>query len=583
MRILSTPGVYFRRPSTIPPLRAIRTDVAGFVGLAPRGPVDAAVVVESYNEFTDRFGSPVPWAYLGDAVAGFFENGGRRCHIVRVADKRALVRQQFAVQSGGRPRFVLEAIDPGEWAGDLNIDVTMTSLDRFNLTISYPDGPDEFFSNLELSRWSDGNDDRRASNPRYFARILNGIREDPRWLHGEGSLRLDEIEEREAPISRYVRVAEILVLDPEGDSLDAVASGRLGEDDLSDLKLSDFYGRERGLDVLDLVDEVSMVAIPDMHPTPSAPGEPERPRGGEDRCCCYPRKRNHLPPFNAEGTATVFNPVKEVTAFSRDEIRQLQRVMVERCQQLRDRMAILDVFPALANPQAAAALRREFDSRFAAIYHPWLKVPEPLGPAGALRDVPPAGHVCGVFASVSLGPGVHHAPANRELVGVRDLSLDIGFEEHGFLNDNDINVIKPFEGRGIRLFGARTLSSDSEWRFVNVRRLVTMIEESIEEQIQWAVFEPQNVQLRRDVVRVVSSFLNELWQDGMLDGETRDEAFNVICDDSTTTSFDVDEGRMICDIQLNAPWPAEFVTVRLGLNEGQVNFKEIPSTHAGNF
>lgn len=549
--------------------------------MAPRGPVDEPVVVESFNAFRDRFGASVPWAYLADAVGGFFENGGRRCHVVRIADLRSLQPERFDVRAGRQRMFVLEAIDPGEWADALNIDVMMASSDRFHLTISHPDGPDEFFPNLETNRWLD--EEQAKPNPRYFARLLNGATVDPAWLHGERVLPAKQIDEVETPISGYVRVSEVMAVRFEGTALDQVEGRREGLDDLSDLRLSDFYGNGRGLDQLDLTDEISMIAIPDMHPTPAAPGENEGRRAKEDVCCCYARRKGQLTPFRSEETATVFNPPKEITAFSSAEIRQLQRVMVERCEQLRDRMAILEAFPPGDTPQRAAMLRREFDSRFAALYYPWLKVPEPMGRAGALRDVPPCGHICGIYASVSLGPGVHHAPANRELIGVRDLATVTDIEEHGFLNDSDVNVIKPFEGHGIRVYGARTLSSDSEWRFVNVRRLVTMIEETIDEQIQWAVFEPQNIRLRRDVVRVISSYLNQLWQAGMLDGKTREEAFRVICDDSTTTDFDVESGRMVCDIILNAPWPAEFVTVRLGLNEGQVNFKEIQTSHAGNF
>ena len=146
---------------------------------------------------------------------------------------------------------------------------------------------------------------------------------------------------------------------------------------------------------------------------------------------------------------------------------------------------------------------------------------------------------------------------------------------HGVLNERGINVIRSFNGRGIRVAGARTLSSDIEWRYVNVRRLMTMIEEAIDESTQWTVFEPNNRDLWRDIDRVVRGFLDALWRRGMLDGATAEEAYFVRCDETTNPPEETDAGRVICLVGVQPPWPAEFVVVRIGKTQGATEIFEL--------
>jgi phage tail sheath protein FI len=150
----------------------------------------------------------------------------------------------------------------------------------------------------------------------------------------------------------------------------------------------------------------------------------------------------------------------------------------------------------------------------------------------------------------------------------------VGDVVHGVLNDADVNAIRPYPGRGVRVAGARTLSSQSEWRYVNVRRLVTMIEEAIDEETQWTVFEPNNPQLGLDLERVIRSFLERLWRRGMLDGATAAEAFYVKCDAATNPSAALEAGRLTCEVGLRPPWPAEVVVVRIGKSAAGVEIIE---------
>jgi len=233
-------------------------------------------------------------------------------------------------------------------------------------------------------------------------------------------------------------------------------------------------------------------------------------------------------------------------------------------------VAILDARLEDRIPQAVVTWRREFDSSYAALYHPWLRVADPFGRPGALRAVPPSGHVAGIYARVEALTGAHKPPANELVELARDVSVAVDDPQHGYLNDNRVNVIRAIPGRGLRVAGARTLSSDTEWRYVNVRRLLIMLERAIDAQTQWLVFEPNDPALWRAVERVVRSFLDRIWQAGMLEGATAAEAYYATCDATTNPSAEIEDGRMITLIGVQPPWPAEFVVVRIGKTESGI-------------
>jgi phage tail sheath protein FI len=199
----------------------------------------------------------------------------------------------------------------------------------------------------------------------------------------------------------------------------------------------------------------------------------------------------------------------------------------------------------------------------AALYYPWITIRDPV--TGAEVSVPPGGHVAGVYARTDRTRGVHKAPANEVVRGARDLEFQVTQPMQDVLNPLGVNTLRDFsgEGRGILVWGARTLSSDPEWRYVSVRRLFLFLEESIDKGTQWVVFEPNDQPLWAKVLQIVGDFLTTLWRNGALQGTTPDEAFFVRCDHTTMTQDDIDNGRLICLIGFAPVKPAEFTIFRI--------------------
>ena len=249
-------------------------------------------------------------------------------------------------------------------------------------------------------------------------------------------------------------------------------------------------------------------------------------------------------------------------------LQAVQLAMIAHCELMGDRVAILDAPPGL-NAQQVKEWRVDkagYDSKYATLYWPWVKVFDPL--SGQARFVPPSGHVAGIWARNDDTRGVHKAPANEVVRGAITLELNITKAEHDQLNPNGINCIRAFPGRGIRVWGARTISSDPSWRYLNVRRLFNYIEESIFEGTQWVVFEPNDMRLWGRVKRTINAFLLRVWRDGALFGATPDQAFFVVCDESNNPPEVRDAGQLIVDIGIAPVKPAEFVVFRIAQFSG---------------
>ncbi len=252
----------------------------------------------------------------------------------------------------------------------------------------------------------------------------------------------------------------------------------------------------------------------------------------------------------------------ESGALDKDGVKAVQTTMIAHCERLGDRMAILDPLPGLS-PQDVKKWRIDetnYDSKFAALYYPWIKVG---GPDGKPLLIPPCGHIAGIYARNDTERGVHKAPANEVIRGALEASIAITKGEQDTLNPFGINCLRVFPGRGIRVWGARTLSSDPQWRYVNVRRLFNYVEKSIERGTQWVVFEPNDPDLWARVRRDVGAFLTGVWRSGALFGLTREEAFFVKCDAETNPPDVRDRGQLVIEIGLAPVKPAEFVIFRL--------------------
>ncbi len=246
-------------------------------------------------------------------------------------------------------------------------------------------------------------------------------------------------------------------------------------------------------------------------------------------------------------------------------MKSVQAALLAHCERMKYRIAILDA-PRGMNPQQIADWRQNrvgYDSKYGSLYYPWISVANPLSPNGASLLIPPCGHIAGIYARTDDQRGVHKAPANEVVQGAIGLETGLTKGEQDGLNPIGINCLRAFPGRGIRVWGARTLSSDPAWRYINVRRLFNYVEASIERGTQWVVFEPNDEDLWARVRRDVSAFLRTVWRGGALFGRTPEEAFYVKCDAELNTPEVRDLGQLIIEVGIAPVKPAEFVIFRI--------------------
>ena len=278
-------------------------------------------------------------------------------------------------------------------------------------------------------------------------------------------------------------------------------------------------------------------------------------------------------PDNRTGIPALRNvPQISIVAVPGQGTASIQSALIAHCEAARYRFAVLDPEAsddALADIQAQ---RQTFDTKYAAIYYPWLSIPDPMPDnlaSIAPFALPPSGHVVGIYARVDEQRGVHKAPANEVVLGITNVTRKLYKGEQDILNPEplNINVIRDFraDGRSIRVWGARCITSDSDYKYVPVRRLIMFIEQSIDLGLQWAVFEPNAPALWARVTRSVTNFLNTVWRSGALEGTKPEEAFFVQCGTDTMTQDDIDNGRLIMVVGIAPAKPAEYVIIRIGL------------------
>ena len=249
---------------------------------------------------------------------------------------------------------------------------------------------------------------------------------------------------------------------------------------------------------------------------------------------------------------------------AKERIKMVQTAMITHCERMRYRFAVLDTPPGL-NAQQAKEWRNyvNFDSSYAALYYPWIKIADLSGSGSTSKMMPPSGHVVGIYNREDSERGVHKAPANAVVQGAIDVEILISKGEQDVLNPIGVNCIRSFPGRGIRVWGARTLSSNGAWRYINVRRLFIMVEASMESGLAWVVFEPNDSTLWAKVMRDVSSFLKVVWRGGALFGATPEQAFYVKCDEELNPHEIRDLGQLIIEVGMAPVKPAEFVIFRI--------------------
>ena len=254
--------------------------------------------------------------------------------------------------------------------------------------------------------------------------------------------------------------------------------------------------------------------------------------------------------------------------FDRQGQKEAVEHLIEHCTSLKYRIGIVDP-PKDSSISAVREFRSQFDTPYAALYYPWVEILDPTakndpGAAPATVRLPPSGFVAGIYARSDIARGVHKAPANEVVLGITRFLYNVTYDRQSVLNPEGINALRFFEGRSNRVWGARTMSSDPEWKYVNVRRLFIYLEHSIDKSTQWAVFEPNNERLWASIRQTIEDFLLVTWRSGALMGTKPEEAYFVRCDRTTMTQNDLDNGRLICLIGVAPTYPAEFVIFRIG-------------------
>ncbi len=512
-----SPGVYVEEvDSGSRPIEGVGTAVAAFVGLAAQGPLNEPTLVSNWRQFTSVFGDFTGEAYLAHAVYGYFLNGGGNCYIVRVGrnDDSEPLRAELVVkadeQSEPVAKYEIKALGSAPLTEPLEIEIAdATAPDG-------PDGPGEV-------------------NPETFDLI---VRRAGMEVERHGPLTVGP---GKATATRVVNDASQLIRLSAVSGAPAVRplNGRVALSSAPALPVSldatDYVGdsaARTGFGGLEAVDEITMVSVPDL-------------------MSAYQKGWIDL-----EG------------------VKAVQLAVIAHCELMGDRVAIIDPPPDL-KPQQILDWRKNgagYDSKYAAMYWPWVKVADPA--SGSTILVPPSGHVAGVWGRNDDTRGVHKAPANEVLRGVISLGCDITSREQELLNPEGINCIRSFSGRGIRIWGARTLSSDPAWRYINIRRLFNYLEESILNGTMWVVFEPNDDALWAKIRRTVESFLVNEWRKGALFGLTPDEAFFVKCDRETNPSEGIDAGMVLCEIGVAPVKPAEFVIFQLSQFSGGASVLE---------
>ena len=553
-----TPGVYVEEiPSASKPIEGVSTSIAAFIGIAPFGPVNTPVQVSSWGQFERTFGDPhnpkagpfLKGVYLAHAVYGFFHNGGNLCYVVRIGTD----------SSPGAPQGALPASDgttPFRAVAREGVPMPIT----IQLTEQTSGGGDS--AEAKGKELAPTNGSPQAA-PKYTMTITRG--RDPKKVAAAQLRAKAEAAEGKTP-EEAAKVKE-----PKPEDVD---TGEKLTQTLTELTLDgspDYI-------VTKVNREAKWIALEEIV-TPPVGGWPKLSTG-EDAIELKQTGSEIAPLKSGEATGKVeertgidgLAAIDEVTMVcvpdimtlaNEDQRTDLQGKMISHCEAMNDRMAIIDAPPDL-RPDQVLAWRNDLptgDSKFAALYYPWLEVMDPVDNKPVM--VPPCGHMAGVWARVDGTRGVHKAPANETVMGSIGLSFQVTDGEQETLNPKGVNCIRAFPGRGIRVWGARTMSSDPEWKYINVRRLFNFVSESINEGTQWAVFEPNDASLWTQLRISSTNFLTRVWRDGALFGASPGEAFYVKCDESTNPPDMVEAGQVTVEIGIAPVKPAEFVVFRI--------------------
>jgi hypothetical protein len=509
------PGVYIEEIERGPrPIEGVPTSTAAFLGEAERGSITPRLVT-SYKDyqrwFGDVFGAD---KFLPYAASGFFENGGKRTYICRlVGDGSATAQAAFG-------DFIVRAAGPGTWGNRVFVKVD-------DSTTKQADGSSVGFR-LRLAYWS-------APGVPFDPFTPEGRTTLPRPSQSED---FDDLVVDETSPDFYGKRVPFIDLD-KGETNQGAESSALATL-VRNAGVAAGARPANGAQVLSGgADDAAALGVDDYK------GSPAGGRSGEQGLAAL-----ELDPYR--DVALVYAPIVST---------DIAKAIVAHCENMRFRFAVIDSDKGKSSTTELNPRNTVTDSSYAAFYYPWIFTADPR--TGARKLIPPGGHVLGVYARSDTERGVFKAPANEIVRGALGLEYDINDLKQDDLNPKGVNVVRNFPGRGIRVWGARTLTSNALWKYVSVRRLFIFLERSIYEGTQWVVFEPNDDRLWARVTDTIRLFLRGQWRLGALFGRTEQEAFFITCDRTTMSQDDILNGRLICEIGIAPVRPAEFVIFRI--------------------
>lgn len=563
-----SPGVYVEEfESGSKPMEGVSTSTAGFIGLSERGPVEGVPqLVTNPADFHRMYGGYLSenefgeYRYLAYAVEQFFLNGGSRCFVCRVAPQDAVCATAFA-PSKEKPVVQLTAKNPGMWGNHIRVVITPSSKAKTQIleeietnegkkylvkngagfyagdVVMFTDGTETVYNKVVSSR-----DNVISFETEFTADVVDKSLVPTKVISTcEFAMEVsyNEIVEFydqmsfnvQAPnyVDKKMAKSDLVEVHYLENNTEAVAPFEqlVGED--ASVGSVAFAGGSNG--------SVASISAADFI--------------GEDRDA---GRRTGIQAFLDNDVVSLM----EIPGVTDPNV---QLMLVAHCENTGSRFAVLDIPRDARKVEDIIAHRNIFDTNYAALYHPWLNVFDPLDKKNI--SIPPSGSILGIYARSDNARGVHKAPANEVVRGCVGLDCQFNTGEQDILNPKGVNLIRAFAGQGIRVWGARTATSNSSWKYINVRRLFIFIEESIKANTNWAVFEPNDEVLWVRVQRTISVFLTNLWRGGSLAGTSPEEAFFVHIGRDTMSQDDIDNGRLICVIGVAPVKPAEFVTFRI--------------------
>ena len=587
------------------PMSGVGTSTAGFIGLAEKGPVvGKPQFVTNFSDYMRIYGGYLSESKYGDkrylpySVESFFVNGGTKCYVMRVApsDAKAAMGKAPAVLT-----FI--AANPGEWGNKIKVSVVPSSKQKS--PVYEAEGNDCVFKSVDGFYIGDivAFDDGKTKTYNKIKAIQENT------VTFENPVSLSIVDKALVPV-KFVKSCEINIsikcddakeeynfvsLNP--DSPDYLVS-RLAKSELVTVDVSytapespkalDVKASDKKADKADKGDkgdkqEETIPVPPVPAPAPALAAAGFLPpfdaigakgtgltisfAGGSEGSIGGISAGDFIGTNPGPGKRTGIQSYIEVSDVSMlavpgITIPEVQLSLIAHCENTKSRFAVLDIPRDKKKIDEILEYKDMFDSSYAAMYHPWLESFDAF--AKKRFFMPPSATMCGIYARCDLSVGVHKAPANEVVRACTGLEYGYNNAEQDRLNPAGVNIIRAFPGRGIRVWGARTCSSNGNWKYINVRRLFIFLEESIKANTNWVVFEPNTELLWARVQRSVELFLSSIWRGGALAGTTPGEAFFVNIGRSTMTQDDIDNGRLICVIGVAPVKPAEFVIFRIG-------------------